>query len=76
MNAYNILLDRICKEDFQGNKKTEIWARIQDIETKEEKETLIFWQDEQCIYHDETPNMPADLRSAIDNAWIDKRRIW
>jgi len=52
------------------------WAKILNLDTKEQTETLIFWQDEQGVFHDETPNIPADMRDAVDNAWIEKRRIW
>jgi hypothetical protein len=54
----------------------EIWAKIQDIETNELKESLIFWEDEQGVYHDEMVQLTADIRNAIDNAWIEKRRKW
>ena len=76
MTEYKVELDRILKKDVEGKAKTEIWAKILNLDTKEQTETLIFWQDEQGVFHDETPNIPADMRDAVDNAWIEKRRIW
>ena len=76
MTEYKVELDRILKKDVEGKAKTEIWAKILNLDTKEQTETLVFWQDEQGVFHDETPNIPADMRDAVDNAWIEKRRIW
>jgi hypothetical protein len=37
---------------------------------------LIWWQDENGVFHDNTPNLPVHLRKMIDNAWIETKRKW
>ncbi|RLF38941.1 MAG: hypothetical protein DRN12_07695 [Thermoplasmata archaeon] len=75
MTAYNVRIDKILKSGLTGD-KTEIWARITNLETSETMDKLIWWEDENGLFHDETSNLPAELRSIIDNAWIEKSRRW
>ena len=37
---------------------------------------LIWWEDNEGIFHDGTPGLPVDLREMVDNAWIEKSRKW
>ena len=56
--------------------KTEIWTEITDKETCKTITKRIWWQDDDGIYHDETPSLPIELRQDVDNAWIEKSRKW
>ena len=75
MTAYNVKIDKVLKSGLAGD-KTEIWARITNLETSETMDKLIWWEDENGIFHDETSSLPVELRSIVDNAWIEKRRHW
>lgn len=76
MDSRMVKIDRVIKEGVEGKQKTEIWAKITDCKNKETKSTLIWWEDDDGTFHDETPNLPAHLRDIVDNAWIEKRRHW
>lgn len=76
MAEYKVEIDRVVREGLTGTEKTEIWATITNLDTKETTDTLVWWEDDNGIFHDETPNLPADLRDKVDNAWIEKRRHW
>ncbi len=76
MNEYKVEIDRIIKKDVGGEDRTEIWAKIQNMETNQVMNKRIWWEDENGLFHDETPNLPVDLRDLVDNAWIEKRREW
>lgn len=76
MNSKMVEIERILKEGMEGKQKTEIWAKIIDPKTKKTKDILIWWEDDEGIFHDETPNLPADIRDIVDNAWIEKKRQW
>ena len=76
MDGYEIELDRILKTGIDGKNKTEIWAKIRRLDSSEVDKMLIFWEDEEGHFHDETPNLPVEYRDLIDNAWIEKKRYW
>lgn len=75
MTDYDITIDKIVKKGLKGG-KTEIWARIKNLETNETMDKLIWWEDDNGVFHDESANLPIELRDKIDNAWIEKRRHW
>ena len=75
MTAYDVEIDKVLRKGLSGD-KTEIWAKITNLDTLETMEKLIWWEDENGVFHDETINLPAELRSIIDNAWIEKKRHW
>ena len=73
MSDYHI---DICKKENPGGvgkAKTEIWAEILDKANGTTTTRLIWWEDRDGSFHDETPYLPAELRDHIDNAWIQKR---
>lgn len=75
MAAYSVKIDKILKSGLTGD-KTEIWARITNLETSETIDKLIWWEDENGVFHDESSSLPTELRSIVDNAWIEKSRRW
>ena len=76
MTDYKIEIDRVIKEDATGSEKTEIWATITNKDTNETMDKLVWWEDDNGVFHDETPNLPIEFRDLIDNAWIEKKRQW
>ena len=74
MNKYNIGISKKETLGKGGKKKTEIWAEISDIIKGDTMSHLIFWQDENGVMHDETPHLPIEIRSLVDNAWLEHRR--
>jgi len=76
MSDYDIHLKRLFKESTTGNDKTEIWADITDKTSCTTMTRKIFWKDDDGIFHDETPNLPVEVRNEVDNAWIEKKRKW
>ncbi len=76
MTDYKVEIDRVIKKGFEGKDKTEIWAKIKNNKTSETEKILIWWEDEHGVFHDETPNLPIEIRDVVDNAWIEKRRQW
>lgn len=76
MTDYTVELNKVIKNGVEGKNKTEIWAKITNEETHEAMDRLVFWEDENGLFHDETPNLPVELRDLVDNAWIEKKRIW
>ena len=76
MTDYKVELNKIIKEGVEGKQKTEIWANITNLNTNESMDKLIFWKDDNGVLHDETPNLPTEVRDKIDNLWIEKKRIW
>ena len=76
MSAYDIKINRFLKEGEKGKLKTEIWAEIKGNKTNTTMNKLIWWQDENGAFHDNTPNLPVHLRKMIDNAWIETKRKW
>ena len=76
MDSRIVEISRVIKEGIEGKLKTEIWAKITDLNKKKTTDTLIWWEDDNGIFHDETPNLPVDVRDIIDNAWIEQRRHW
>ena len=76
MDTRMVEISRVIKEGVEGKQKTEIWAKITDQSTQKTTDTLIWWEDDDGIFHDETPNLPIHLRDDVDNAWIEKRRHW
>ena len=73
MSAYKIKINKLLKESERGN-KTEIWAEITNKETQTTMNKMIWWQDENGVFHDGTPSLPSHLRELVDNAWIEKKR--
>lgn len=76
MSNYDVTISRLMKETESGAVKTEIWAKIKDKQTDHTIDERIWWQDDEGIYHDGTPNLPADIRRSVDTAWIEKKRSW
>ena len=76
MDRYEIKLNRILKTGIDGKSKTEIWAKIRRLDSSHVEKKLIFWEDEEGQFHDETPNLPVEYRDLVDNAWIEKKRYW
>ena len=76
MTDFRVEIDRVIKKGVEGKDKTEIWAKIYNVKTKEKLNKLIWWEDEMGLFHDETPNLPIAIRDIVDNAWIEKRREW
>ena len=76
MFNYNIEINRLLKEMKNGDIKTEIWAEINDKLTGKTITKLIWWEDDEGAFHDETPDLPVEIRDQIDNAWIEKCRKW
>ena len=76
MSSYDIEISRLLKESRNGTIKTEIWTEITDKETCKTITKRIWWQDDEGVYHDETPTLPFDVRQDVDNAWIEKSRKW
>jgi hypothetical protein len=52
----------------------EIWAHIHDLRTGESSDICLWWKDTSGVIHDESSNIPVELRSIIDNAWIESYR--
>ena len=76
MSEYNINIKKLLKEGEKGNIKTEIWAEITNRITCETMNRRIWWEDDDGVFHDETPDLPIELQSDVDNAWIEKSRRW
>ena len=76
MAGYKVELHRVLKDGIDGKNKTEIWADITESETCMQSKKLIWWEDEHGHFHDESPNLPVELRDIIDNVWIEKKRSW
>ena len=76
MSNYNVNIKRLLRESNKGEIKTEIWAEITNKETHEIMKKLIWWEDDDGVFHDETPDLPVELREIVDNAWIEKSRRW
>lgn len=76
MSDYDIKISKMLKEGEDGALKTEIWAEITDKETCTTMNRRIWWEDDEGIYHDGVPDLPVEIRSAVDNAWIEKSRKW
>ena len=76
MPDYGINIEKLFRESESGNCKTEIWAEITDRETCKAISRRIWWEDDEGAYHDETPDLPVELRGDVDNAWIEKSKKW
>ena len=76
MPNYIVNINKLFKENSTGDKKTEIWAEITDIKNSTTMNRRIWWEDDNGVQHDETPNLPSEVREAVDNAWIEKKRKW
>lgn len=75
MPDYRIEIEKLLKEGRSGT-ITEIWAKITDRKTQETINKRIWWQDGNGVFHDETPELPVEIRGAVDNAWIEESRKW
>lgn len=76
MSDYDINLSRIFKKSTTGDNKMEIWAEITNKKNCSKMNRRIFWVDDEGIFHDETPDLPIEVREHVDNAWIEKKRKW
>jgi hypothetical protein len=76
MFEYDINIKRLLKGDGKDNIKTEIWAEITNRNTCVTMNRRIWWEDDDGIFHDGTPDLPIELRGDVDNAWIEKSRKW
>ena len=52
------------------NIKEEIWADIINTSDGKVIKKLIWWKDNQGIFHDESSNLPTKFRNIVDKAWI------
>lgn len=75
MSDYSVDVSKMVKKGERGL-TTEIWAEIKDRENDETVEKRIWWEDNEGVHHDETVDLPPELRDAVDNAWIEKKRKW
>jgi hypothetical protein len=73
LTDYKIEITEILKENQEGKKK-EIWANIINIKTNVTSKKRIWWKDNKGIIHDGTPDLPVNIRDAVDNAWIASRK--
>ena len=76
ISEYDVNIKRLLKESKRGDIKTEIWAEITNRDTCETMNRQIWWEDDDGVFHDETPDLPIELRGDVDNAWIEKSRRW
>ena len=76
MPSYKVDIKKLFKKSDRGNKREEIWAEIINLEKDTTMNRRIWWEDENGVLHDETPNLPIDVREAVDNAWLEKKRKW
>ena len=74
MTDYKIEINEILKKDFEDNKETGIWVKITNLKTCETIEKRIWWKDREGITHDDTTELPVNLRDLVDNAWIEHSR--
>jgi hypothetical protein len=75
MPDYQIEINKLLKKGKSGT-IAEIWAKITDVKTHQTINKRIWWQGDDGVYHDETPELPAEIRGAVDNAWIEESRKW
>lgn len=76
MTDFDVNIKRLLKESESGDVKTEIWAEIINKETCSTTNERIWWEEDDGTIHDETPNLPIELRNKIDNAWLEKKGKW
>ena len=76
MPDYTIDVYRLQRKGKDGELKTEIWAEIIDEYTGLRMNRILWWEDDEGIYHDATVDIPVELRDLVDNAWIEKRRTF
>ena len=76
MPDYYIGITRYTTNAEIYDPETEIWTEITDRETCKTITKRIWWEDDEGVYHDETPSLPIELREDVDNAWIEKSRKW
>lgn len=62
------------KESLLNHRLEEIWAKIMNLSTGELIDFCIWWKDDKGRIHDESPNLPIELRDLVDNAWIESCR--
>jgi hypothetical protein len=76
LNNYNVNIRRVNKRNLCRGSIAEIWADITNKENYTTMKKRIWWQDDNGIQHDGTPNLPIEVRNAVDNAWLEKKRHW
>jgi len=76
MPNYKVNIKKLFKKSTSGDKRSEIWAEITNLENASIMNKRIWWEDDNGVSHDETPNLPIDVREAVDNAWLEKKRKW
>jgi len=76
MPDYSVKIRKKLRKNTKDKSKTEIWAEIKNMHTGITMNKLIWWKDNNGIYHDGTVDLPADLREIVDNAWIERCRKW
>jgi hypothetical protein len=40
------------------------------------KDLRIWWEDRNGVFHDESRNIPIELRDLVDNAWYEQSKKW
>lgn len=76
MPDYDINIHRLLKEGKDGTIKTEIWAETTQEDSGQKINKLIWWEDDDGVFHDGTMDLPVSLRELVDNAWIEQIRKW
>ena len=76
MSNYKVDIKKLFKKNTGGTQRAEIWAEITDLKNSTTMNRRIWWEDDNGVHHDETPNLPFDVREAVDNAWLEKKRKW
>ena len=76
MSDYIIEINKLSKERKDGTFKTEIWAEITDKLTFRTMNRRIWWKDDEGVFHDGVPDLPIEIRGAVDTAWIEKSKKW
>ncbi len=76
MPQYNIEIRRLIRENADDGIALEIWADILDRATQNKMTKRIWWEDTSGVFHDETSQLPVELRGLVDNALIHKSKKW
>jgi hypothetical protein len=74
LNNYKIKINEILDNNSDKNKKPGIWVKIKNLKTGEIINKHIWWRDKDGIMHDDSVNLPAQIRDLVDNTWLEYRR--
>lgn len=76
MFNYEVNINRMFIKGQNGITRTEIWASVTNKKNCETFKKRIWWKDEKGVHHDDTSDLPIEIRKVVDNAWLEKRRKW